>query len=126
MGFLDKYTAQEKPKNKVRKTSEQTILSAISDQRRLLKGEIVKRNSKEISSWERDGWATPKVSGLNLFEEGGSKTANNFPIQDYSLFLDELEDGIKSGELNAVIDNFDQRRSERDESLLSARGKKKK
>jgi hypothetical protein len=126
MGFFDEFKPQEKPKIKIRQTSEQTILGAIGDQKKLLKGIPVKRNSKEISSWENDGWVTPKVSGLNLFEEGGNKAANNFPTADYSRFLDKLEDGIKSGELKVVISNFDERRSVRDAALASALGKRKK
>lgn len=126
MGFFDLYKPQEKPKIKIRQTSEDTILVAIADQRKLLKGIPVKRNSKEISSWENDGWATPKVSGLNLFEDGGNKAANNFPVSDYSTFLDELEKGVKSGELKLVISNFDERRKVRDDALVAALGKKKK
>ena len=126
MGFFDEYKFQEKPKIKIRKTSEQAILSAIGDQRKLLQGIPVKRNSKLIKTWENDGWVTPKVSGLNLFEDGGSKTANNAPITDYSRFLDRLEQAVKDGELKSVIANFDERRSERDNSLVAALGKNKK
>ena len=126
MGFFDEYKFQEKPKIKIRQTSEQAILSAIGDQRKLLKGIPVKRNSKEISSWENDGWVTPKVSGLNLFEQAGNKTANKAPISDYSRFLDKLEEAVKSGELKKEITNFDDRRSVRDDALVAALGKRKK
>lgn len=121
MSFLTKYTFTDKQKKKVRKDSVSVIVDAIRDQRRILKGETVKRNSKVVSSWEKDGHVTPRVSGLNLFDDGkgGGNTA---VVSDYSAFLEDLEAAVKGGELKDVVDSFDKRRNERDAKLRKSLG----
>lgn len=116
MSFLDKYTFTDKLKKKVRKDSESVIVDAIRDQKRILKGDTVKRNGKVVSSWEKDGQATPRVSGLNLFDDGKGG-GNSAAVSDYSVFLDDLEAAVKGGELKDIIVGFDKRRNERDAKL---------
>lgn len=122
MSFLTKYTFTDKQKKKVHKDSVSVIVDAIRDQRRLLKGDSVKRNGKVVSSWEKDGQVTPRVSGLNLFDDGkgGGNTA---VVSDYSTFLDDLESAVNGGEIKDVINGFDKRRSERDSKLRKSLGK---
>lgn len=116
MSFLTKYTFTDKQKKKVRKDSVSVIVDAIRDQRRILKGDTVKRNGKVVSSWDKDGQVTPRVSGLNLFDDGkgGGNTAI---VSDYSAFLDDLEAAVNGGDIKVVISGFDKRRSERDAKL---------
>lgn len=116
MSFLTKYTFTDKQKKKVRKDSVSVIVDAIRDQRRILKGDTVKRNGKVFSSWDKDGQVTPRVSGLNLFDDGkgGGNTAI---VSDYSAFLDDLEAAVNGGDIKVVISGFDKRRSERDAKL---------
>lgn len=116
MSFLDKYTFSDKLKKKVRKDSVSVIVDAIRDQKRILKGDIIKRNGKVVSIWEKDGQVTPRVSGLNLFDDGkgGGNTAI---VSDYSAFLDDLEAAVKGGDIKVVISSFDKRRNERDAKL---------
>ena len=122
MDFLKKYTFIDKPKTKVRKDSNSVIVDAIKDQRKILKGETVKRNSKIVSSWEKDGYVTPRVSGLNLFDDGKGG-GNTIEISDYSAFLDDLEATVTGGGIKDIISRFDKRRSERDEKLRKSLGK---
>lgn len=121
MKFLDEYTFHAKQTKKVRKGSDATILDAIKDQRRLLKGDTVKRNGKVVSSWDKDGEVTPRVSGLNLFDDG--KGSNTATVSDYASFLDKLEAAVKSGDIKDIIDNFDKRRNARDAKLRKSLGK---
>jgi hypothetical protein len=115
MKFLDEYTFHAKQTKKVRKGSDATILDAIKDQRSILKGDTIKRNGKVVSSWEKDGKVTPRVSGLNLFDDG--KGSNTATVSNYSTFLDKLEAAVNGGELKAIIEDFDKRRNERDAKL---------
>lgn len=121
MKFLEEYTFHAKQTKKVRKGSDATILDAIKDQRRILKGDTVKRNGKVVSSWDKDGEVTPRVSGLNLFDDG--KGSNTATVSDYASFLDKLEAAVKSGDLKDIIDNFDKRRNARDAKLRKSLGK---
>lgn len=116
MSFLAKYTFTDKQKKKVRKDSLSVIVDAIRDQRRILKGDTVKRNGKAVSSWDKDGQVTPRVSGLNLFDDGkgGGNTA---VVSDYSAFLDDLEAAVNGGDIKDAISGFDKRRNERDAKL---------
>ncbi len=122
MSFLAKYTFTDKPKAKVRKDSVSVILDAIKDQRRILKGETVKRNGKVVSSWEKDGHVTPRVSGLNLFDDGNGGS-NSTATNDYATFLSDLEAAVNSGEIKAVLAGFDVRREKRDAKLRKSLGK---
>ncbi len=122
MSFLAKYTFTDKPKAKVRKDSVSVILDAIKDQRRILKGETVKRNGKVVSSWEKDGQVTPRVSGLNLFDDGNGGS-NSTATNDYATFLSDLEAAVNSGEIKAVLAGFDVRREKRDAKLRKSLGK---
>jgi hypothetical protein len=121
MGFLDKYSFTDKPKKRVYKDSETVVLDSIKDQRRILNGESVKRNGKIVSSWDKDGYVTPRVSGLNLF--GDSKGGNTTAVESYSTFLSDLESAVTSGELKGVITDFDNRRKVRDNKLRVSLGK---
>jgi hypothetical protein len=120
MSFLKKYAFADKPKKKVYKDSETVVLDSIKDQRRILNGEAVKRNGKVVSSWDKDGVVTPRVSGLNLFDDG-SGGSNTTIVSAYSTFLDDLEAAVKSGEIKAVLAGFDLRRSDRDARLRESR-----
>lgn len=119
MGFFDKYQPAAKPKTVVKKTATDAILQSINEQRRVLKGETVKRNSNPISSWENNGYISPLVLGLSLFGSG----ANTIPTPEggLSVFLDDLEDGVKSGELKETISKFEAARKDRDERLERSR-----
>jgi hypothetical protein len=122
MSFLNKYTFTTKQQKKVHKDSVSVIVDAIGDQHRILKGESVKRNGKVVSSWEKDGYVTPRVSGLNLFDDGkgGGNTA---VVAEYSTFLDDLEAAVNGGDIKVIIEGFDKRRNERDAKLRKSLGK---
>ncbi len=122
MSFLAKYALIDKQKKKVHKDSVSVIVDAINDQRRILKGDTVKRNGKVVSSWEKDGQVTPRVSGLNLFDDGKGG-GNTVVVSDYSTFLGDLEAAVNGGEIKDFIEGFDKRRSERDSKLRKSLGK---
>lgn len=123
MEFFEKYAFMDKPKKKVRKDSSSVILDSINDQRRILKGELVKRNGKTVSTWERDGLVTPRVSGLNLFDNGNGG-GNTTSVSNYENFLDDLESAVKAGQLASAVASFDKRRNERDAKLNRQSGGK--
>ena len=122
MSFLQKYPLIDKPKKKIRKETESVILDSISDQRQILLGATIKRNGKIVSSWNKDGYVTPRVSGLNLFDDGNGGS-NTSVVTDYSNYLDDLEAAVKGGDISDIIEAFDKRRTKRDDKLRKSLGK---
>jgi hypothetical protein len=124
MSFFNKYKIEKKRNVKEREDSDKVVLDCIVDQIKLRDGNtpegeyVSTKGGKKPSSWFNGSQCSPVVKGIYLIE---SDDGNCFNIgeDDPIDVLKEFHKNVKNGSLKDMVDDFDKRRRERDEKVLS-------